>query len=529
MRGGVGVNGAYHLTVPLPARTMRLVSSLINQRKHRYMRFVVIDRFSEDNEAHCHVERSETSRWECRDNSLPSDKLLHFVQHDNVIPRRSKRSIGRFFFTLILLSTLAACAAPATVPVPIATAPTAAPPTVAPPAADRSPQRPFPQHTVYTAGTIKPQHPQAELDAAVLASYRAWKKVYLKSGCGEGRYYVDPGQDASGGKLTRSISISEGHGYGMVIVAFMAGADPNARQIFDGLYAFFRDHPSSGSPDLMAWKQVEGCANIDLRNTGSATDGDMDIAYALLLADRQWGSAGAINYKQAALRVIAALKEQTLNPTTHTIMLGDWVSPTDAKYGRSTRSSDFMLEHLRTYAAASGDAEWTRVADTTYTLIANLQRDTSPSTGLLPDFIEDVDTKPHPASPGFLEGDKDGQYGYNACRIPWRIATDYLLAGDTRAQAAVRPINTWLRAATGGDPHNVMGGYKLDGTATVNYYEPAFAAPFGVGVMVDADNQGWLNAAWARLNDGASDGYYSDTLRMQALIVMSGNWWSPRS
>jgi len=41
--------------------------------------------------------------------------------------------------------------------------------------------------------------------------------------------------------------------------------------------------------------------------------------------------------------------------------------------------------------------------------------------------------------------------------------------------------------------------------------------------------QDWLNAAWDRLTDGSSDGYYSDTLSMQALIVMSGNWWSPRN
>jgi endoglucanase len=395
--------------------------------------------------------------------------------------------------------------------------------------ANRAPQRPFPQHTAYTAGAIKPQHPQPDLDAAVLASYRAWKQAYLKSGCGEGRYYVDPGTDVSGGKLARSISISEGHGYGMVITAFMAGADPDAQRIFDGLYAFFRDHPSAGSPDLMAWKQVEGCANIDLRNTGSATDGDMDIAYALLLADRQWGSDGAINYKQAALQVIAAIKSEALNPTTHTLLMGDWVSLSDPKYGRSTRSSDLMPEHLRTYAAASGDAEWTRVADTAYTLIAGLQRDASPTSGLLPDFIEDVDTEPRPARPGFLESDADGRYAYNACRVPWRIATDYLLAGDTRALAILRPINTWLRTATGGDPHDVMGGYRLDGTAAVNYYEPAFAAPFAVGAMVDAANQDWLNAAWARLTDGSSDGYYSDTLSMQALIVMSGNWWSPRN
>jgi endo-1,4-beta-D-glucanase Y len=419
------------------------------------------------------------------------------------------RALPAISFIALVLAILAGCAAP--------------------PAAG-TPKRPFPQHTAYTPGTIKPsQHTQAQLDAAVQAAYGAWKQAYLKSGCGEGRFYVDPGQDVGGGKLTRSISISEGHGYGMVITAFMAGADPEARQIFDGLYAFFRDHPSAGSPDLMAWKQVEGCENVDLRNTGSATDGDMDIAYALLLADRQWGSDGPIDYRREALKVIAALKSEAINPRTHTILLGDWASAHDPKYGRGTRSSDFMVEHLRAYADASGDAEWTRVADTAYAIVAAIQRDHSPTTGLLPDFIEDVDTQPRPASPGFLESEQDGQYNYNACRTPWRIAVDYLLAGDARALAALRPINAWLRDATGGDPGKVVGGYKLDGTPMVDYFEPAFAAPFGVGAMIGAENQDWLNAVWDQLANGSPDGYYGDTLRMQALIVMSGNWWSPRN
>src|SRR6187551_605976 len=143
----------------------------------------------------------------------------------------------RLIFLLLALTALAGCATPAAVPTPSASDPKAnqASPTAAPAPADRAPQRPFPQHTAYTPGTIKPEHPQADLDAAVLAGYRAWKQAYLKSGCGEGRYYVDPGADASGGTLTRSISISEGHGYGMVITAFMAGADPDAQRIFDGL------------------------------------------------------------------------------------------------------------------------------------------------------------------------------------------------------------------------------------------------------------------------------------------------------
>ena len=45
----------------------------------------------------------------------------------------------------------------------------------------------------------------------------------------------------------------------------------------------------------------------------SATDGDLDIAFGLLLADKQWGSAGAINYLAEARKVIAAIKMFEMN------------------------------------------------------------------------------------------------------------------------------------------------------------------------------------------------------------------------
>ena len=42
----------------------------------------------------------------------------------------------------------------------------------------------------------------------------------------------------------------------------------------------------------MAWAQNQSCQNVS--GPDSATDGDLDIAYALLLADRQWAINGAI-------------------------------------------------------------------------------------------------------------------------------------------------------------------------------------------------------------------------------------------
>jgi hypothetical protein len=117
-------------------------------------------------------------------------------------------------------------------------------------ASGAEPQRPFGLHTfTHPAGTIQPSDvSQAGLNEATAAFYNAWKGRYLVNGCGANRYYVYVNADRGNSGINRaSISISEGHGYGMLITALMAGFDPNAQLYFDGLYRFFKDHPSNAS------------------------------------------------------------------------------------------------------------------------------------------------------------------------------------------------------------------------------------------------------------------------------------------
>ena len=392
-------------------------------------------------------------------------------------------------------------------------------------------RRPFPQHVAYAAGTIKPSHvSRARLDVATTSFYDAWKARYLVSGCGRGRRYVSVRDDIT----DDTISVSEGHGYGMLISALMAGHDPQARTNFDGLYRFFKDHPSLTGRNLMGYRQVESCAPFSEPGDdgrASATDGDMDIAYALLLADKQWGSTGAVNYRAQARATISAIMARETNRSTFLPTLGDWVSSSSPTYFFGTRSSDFMPDHWRAYNAATGDARWNRLIGSAYNVTARIQTKFSPTTGLLPDFMQDTNTSPRPATPNILEGPRDGFYSYNACRDPWRLGTDYLLSGDARGRVAVDKMNVWIRKKTGGNPLNIRDGYRLNGANVSGaiYNEIEFVASFGVGAMVHSRNQAWLNSLWDAVAQRTivSETYYGNAIKMLALIVMSGNWWRP--
>lgn len=419
-----------------------------------------------------------------------------------------------------------------------------------------SPYRAFPQHPNYTAGTILPNHiSQEEMDDSVRSFYRQWKKHYVKPACRQGESYI-----WFEGTRGTNICVSEGQGYGMVIVALMAGFDSTAQETYDCLYRFYKAHPAMSSSHLMAWMQNKDCLSID---GGTATDGDMDIAYSMLLADAQWGHHSNIPYREEALAMIDAIRQREINPVTHVVMEDDNESPRSKDF-YDTRSSDFMPDHLRAFREATGDPTWDTVINNNYRIFHYLQNTYSPEAGLIPDFIkhtrvgvgrgfnavpgsdslgqqvhgdgpvsdDDANLYAEPAQANYLESKYDGQYNFNACRVPWRVSTDYLISGDPQAAAFLTRINSWIRGTTKGNPDNISAGYNLSGEDLPHRYFEAlcFICPFAVAAMSSSDNQDWLNKCWDyiirfKLKDFD---YYDNSIKMQSLIILSGNYWTPR-
>ena len=393
-----------------------------------------------------------------------------------------------------------------------------------PPPIDQTSLRPFPQHVQYAPGSILPDHrTQQQLDDDVRAFYDYWKANYL----------IAAGVNADGipmfrvafgkNEPDRSATVSEGQGYGMLIVPIMAGYDPDAQAIFDGLWAFARAHPSEGDPRLMDWKVPQTDGN------DSAFDGDADIAFGLLLADAQWGSAGLVNYKAEAETMIAGILESTIGPSSHLSMLGDWTDPNGVTYNQYTpRSSDFMLTNFRAYGQATGNPVWDDVVAQSQGVVVAMQTNHSPQTGLLPDFIVRKNGSYEPAPVNFLEADTDGAYSYNAGRDPWRLGMDALLSDDAVSRANALNISHWAESTVSGNPADFRAGYNLNGAPLPNsdYFTSFFVAPLGVAAMNDSSQQDWLNAVYDSVYATRED-YYSDSVTLLCLLVMTGNFWTP--
>jgi endoglucanase len=380
--------------------------------------------------------------------------------------------------------------------------------------------KPFPQRLKYSAGSIKPSHiTQKQLDNAVESFYNQWKKRFVKTTLGNDQSFI--WFEGIGKKQC----VSEGQGYGMVIVALMAGYDPSAKSTYDKLYRYYKVHHSGKSRYLMAWAQYAGGKNLD--NT-SASDGDMDIAYSLLLANKQWGSKGSVNYLAEGKAMINAIMQYEVNHHTWSVTLSDGIEAESKDYF-DTRSSDFMPANFKAFYNATGDNRWMKVINNNYKLFTQMQDEYSPDAGLLPDFIVNINKKVKPAPPYFLESKYDGFYNYNACRVPWRMGVDYLLSGDKRAKLISDRINRWIRETTNNDTYNLSAGYTLAGNDIKgrNFEALSFIAPFEVSAMVDKKNQQWLNKVWDylvafKLKDYD---YYDNTIKLLNMIILSGNYW----
>lgn len=388
-----------------------------------------------------------------------------------------------------------------------------------------APSLPFPQHVEYQDGSIKPSNfTQEEMDNDVRHFYDIWKRRYLKrakkDSSGHSLYRIAMGRDSN-------VTVSEGQGYGMVIMALMAGYDPKAQHYFDSLWYFSRKYPSEINPHLMSWK-IENSHPVE--GADSAFDGDADIAYALLMADRQWGSEGRINYRQEARRVIRAIQRSTIGRRSRLPMLGDWVESDGERYNQYTsRSSDFMLSHFRSFANATGEGIWYRVVQRSQQAMFAIQKHYSSHTGLLPDFLVGCTSpqKCRPAPKNFLEGPHDGDYYYNAGRDPWRIGVDYLLFGSPASRRIVTKMMDWLDEKTDGRAGRIKAGYTLVGKSIGNYRSSFFQAPFGVAAMSRPRYQELLDSIYNAVRK-RHEGYYEESVTLLSLLIMSGNYWQPQ-
>jgi hypothetical protein len=159
----------------------------------------------------------------------------------------------------------------------------------------------------------------------------------------------------------------------------------------------------------------------------------------------------------------------------------------------------------------------------------------SQNTGLMPDFMVRSGSNFIPVRGKYLETPHDGDFDYNACRTPWRLAMSFIVQGRTDMLAVLRKQAAWIRTKTSRIPVNIRAGYYVgngpNGQSYVSFDDLAFTAPFAVNAMVGGTaGQAWLNRLWQSITGGdygVRQDYFGDTIRLQAMLAVAGDWWEP--
>jgi endo-1,4-beta-D-glucanase Y len=369
-----------------------------------------------------------------------------------------------------------------------------------------NPPSSYPQNT---AGATFP-YPQGHLSAhcafpvyntdIVATAYTNWKAKFF-----DGTKVVRPenGNDA----------VSEGIGYGMLIAVFM-----NDKPMFDTLWSYAKS--KLDGKGLMTWCMPSGAGSCS--GSGSATDGDEDMAYALLMATKQWSGG---TYSADAL---ALIKNILKNEVSGGVLEGG----DSFNNANELDPSYFTPSYYRAFAAfdTADSSGWMAVLDKSYSILASA----TGADGLVPNWVNTSG-----AGVTVVNAMVDSDFGYDACRVPFRIGMDYCINGEPRAQTYAQAIAAFYSSkSTATSLSGIVDGYTTTGGkpgGTLGSYAAgmAFTGPAGVAAMAAGLNP-LRDIVYATLRADTTQSamkvsgtfsYYHASWGVLSLMAMSGNFW----
>lgn len=339
----------------------------------------------------------------------------------------------------------------------------------------------------YACGT--PTAPSTAVgDAEIEVSYAEWKRTFVTEDGAGGHLRVT--RPENGGD-----TVSEGIAYGMLLAAYQEDRD-----LFDGLWRYAQSHADRNG--LMHWR-VDALNRVIGEN--AASDADLDMALALVVADRAWGG-----YRADAVAQIDRIMAHEVEPGTMVLKPGD-------AFGGSTLTnpSYFSPGAYEVFRDYTGDARWSEVTTAAYRMLDDLGgRGGGATTGLVPDWM--TATGEPVTGYGY-------DYSYDAVRAPWRLATHAAWTCDSRALAQLERMNSFFSSV---GPANIKDGYSLDGRTLGSWHNASFVGPAGAAALLSGD-AGYRSAMWDETVASVPENYYNSTLRLLSLLLMNGAMESP--
>lgn len=201
-----------------------------------------------------------------------------------------------------------------------------------------------------------------------------------------------------------NISHSESQGYGLILSALAED-----RESFDRILAFTREELLIREDGLAAWRW-EPDANPHVTDLNNATDGDMLIAYGMLIAGETWGNEDLLAQAKAIVTTIgrSLLVEADGLPAILPGELG-FVGGENTAGQPILNPSYWIYEALPAFAQLDPVIDWMAIGETGLELLRRAQ---ATPAGIPGDWVvlEGGGIAPAPDFPA--------EFGYNGIRVP---------------------------------------------------------------------------------------------------------------
>lgn len=298
-------------------------------------------------------------------------------------------------------------------------------------------------------------------------------------------------------------TVSEGMAYGMIASAFSGD-----QTTFEKFWRYCHAYMAESSSGLMPWRIDSAGTVIDI---GAATDADLDMAYALLVAGVKFENE---DYLEAGYSMITKIIENEVEPGTSALKPGPHWGGSDI-----TNPSYFTPAFFEIFARVTQDERWINVATKCRTIFDNLYANQGEGEEVLlpPNWLTAEGT----IAPDYM-GDQRNLFAYDALRIPLRQVLLLLICEDEEAlrhaYLVLEKINRHFEAI---GPGSILDGYDIHGNPTGQYHNAPFVASAAAASVVSS-NVEYRMQILQELITTTDNLYYNMTIRMLTFLLLSG-------
>lgn len=277
--------------------------------------------------------------------------------------------------------------------------------------------------------------------------------------------YIEPNSGRTVDKQQNNVTTSEGQSYSMLRAVWQ-----DDRENFDRSWKFTKDNLQR--PDkLFSWRYGElpngefGILTAEGGNN-TASDGDVDIALALIMAYSRWQEP---EYLSDAQEIINSIWEkEVVLVNGRPVLAANDLEKASPNPEILVNPSYFAPYAFKAFANIDTKHPWQKLADNSYEVIAQASStplDQETSANIPPNWVNMNRStgaiRPVPA-PSLTT-----DYGFDAMRTSWRLALDYQWNKDERAKSLLESFG-YLGKEWSSD-QRLVAEYFHNGVEKVNY------------------------------------------------------------